>query len=583
LLTLNDGLVSIAVVADACLKGEDRDLHDLVHRANQHLATDLASTDRTRHPFHWALEYPEVFLRDLGGFDAVVGNPPFLGGKRITGAMGSAYRNYLVEFLADGVRGSADLVAYFFLKAYRLIREGGNFGLLAVNTIAEGDTRQVGLERLIGELGATIYAAYPNEAWPGKAAVVTSRVHMRKGNWTGESTLNGKTVDQVSAFLSGQDEWTPMRLAANSNKSFQGSIILGLGFTLSEEEALAMIERDHKNKDVLFPYINGKDLNSQPEQKPSRWVINFFDWPEERAKEYPEPYQIVLEKVKPERQVRKKNGEFKKRKPLPQRWWQYADKRPALYHAVGRGEPFESHPRGWSPEKQAMSRVLAISRVTHHLAVEFIAANMVFADRLYIFSEAGPSFFAVLQSSIHEVWARKYSGKLETRLNYSPTDCLETFPLPTSVNVAELNRLGEEYAAHRKSVMQRYGLGLTKLYNRFHDVNDTDSMCQELRDIHREVDQGVADSYGWEDLELEHGFHEVDYLPENDRVRFTISETARLEVLRRLSRLNKKRYEQEQTTNLSKALGAVKNYDIADDREFELDKVAEPKPQGDLF
>ena len=107
--------------------------------------------------------------------------------------MGTAYRNYLVECLADGTKGSADLVAYFFLQAHRLIRQGGDFGLLAVNTIAEGDTRQVGLERLVGELGATIYAAYPNEPWPGKAAVVTSRIHLRKGEWKGQAELSGSS------------------------------------------------------------------------------------------------------------------------------------------------------------------------------------------------------------------------------------------------------------------------------------------------------------------------------------------------------------------------------------------------------
>ena len=89
----------------------------------------------------------------------------------------------------------------------------------------------------------------------------------------------GKTVPTISAFLSGEDEWSPKPLKANADKSFQGSIVLGMGFTITEAEAHALIERDPKNAEVLFPYLNGEDLNSHPEQKPSRWVINFWDWP----------------------------------------------------------------------------------------------------------------------------------------------------------------------------------------------------------------------------------------------------------------------------------------------------------------
>ncbi len=100
-----------------------------------------------------------------------VGNPPFLGGKRITGTAGTVFRDWLVSYIAKGKVGSADLVAYFFLRSYMLLRENGHFGLLAVNTIAEGDTRQVGLEEML-KIGAVIHAAYPNEAWPGAAAVV---------------------------------------------------------------------------------------------------------------------------------------------------------------------------------------------------------------------------------------------------------------------------------------------------------------------------------------------------------------------------------------------------------------------------
>ena len=157
------------------------------------------SSTSGRRPFHWLVEFPEVFLTgESAGFDALVGNPPFVGGQKITGLFGTDYRDYLVTYLADGRRGSADLCAYFFLRAASVVRRGGHFGLLAVNTIAEGDTRHVGLEAMLG-LGVSIHAARPNFEWPGAAAVSASAVHVRRGAWVGECRLSGKVVPMISA------------------------------------------------------------------------------------------------------------------------------------------------------------------------------------------------------------------------------------------------------------------------------------------------------------------------------------------------------------------------------------------------
>jgi len=589
---------ALSIEVGQAIEGDKEAIDALRRRAWEGLSIDLPAGKPQRRPMHWPLEFTEVFGRENGGFDAIVGNPPFLGGRKITGAMGTAYRNYLIERVADGVNGSADLVAYFFLQAYRLLREGGDFGLLAVNTIAEGDTRQVGLERLVGESGATIYAAYPNEPWPGKAAVVTSRIHLRKGNWETHAHLSGREVPYISPFLSDQDEWTPKRLIANAGKSFQGSIVLGMGFVVTEEEALAMIERDPKNKEVLFPYLNGKDLNTHPEQKPSRWVINFWDWPEEKAKEYEEPYRIVLEKVKPERQRRKPNGDYKLRKPLPQRWWQYADKRPALYHAIGRGQAFMNHPEDWDPDTGPMERVLVFAtQASKYPCFSFLATNIIFSHATGVVATDDFGEFAIIQSSIHSEWVYKVGGRMGSTLRYSPSDCFETFPFPLHMDCLLLEGIGEKYGLLRAEKMHDESIGLTKLYNRFHDPEEGDSHIEELRDLHRQIDEAVAEAYGWTDLDLEHGFHEVDYQPENDRTRFTISEKARIEVLRRLAQLNKERYEEEVAQGLhagkktTRKKIAPKNksrkakvYEIPSYTERDIPKAAEPElPQMDIF
>jgi hypothetical protein len=571
--TLEAGLNSLSIESDSFLDGDEEAGKAIGRRAWAALATDLPPSKTPRKPFHWPLEFPEVFSRENGGFDVLVGNPPFLGGKRITGVVGSAYREYLVRWLADGVRGSADLVAYFFLRAYQVLRKEGYLGLLAVNTISEGDTRQVGLEKMI-RAGAVIFAAYPNEPWPGKAAVVTSRLHFIKGVWLGEHTLSGQRVQCISAFLSDQEEWSPKPLKANADKSFIGSYVLGLGFLLSEEEARNYIAHDPRNADVLFPYINGEDLNSNPEQKPSRWIVNFWDWPLARdregtwstapkekrevwlregrvpgdfpgrvAEDFPALFKIVEDQIKPERQRKNKNGEYALRKPLPQRWWHFADKRPALYHAIGRGNSFWTHPANWDENQPPFSRVLVCSLVSKYLAFAYRPINEIFAHRLAVFSLESDSAFAFLCSSIHELWARKYSSSLETRLNYSPSDAFETLPFPELTSSLEI--LGSQYEQLRRKTMLSMKIGLTNLYNHFHESDNSNPDIRVLRELHRQIDEAVVTAYGWNDLDLGHGFHRVPFLPERDNLRFTLSEPARIEILRRLSALNRERYNEE--------------------------------------
>lgn len=539
---IENGLASLAILAGQAVDGSPGSLDAIRRRSLLTLSTDLPADKPARQSFHWPLEFPEVFARERGGFDGMVGNPPFLGGQRITGVAGTAFRDWMVTHIAEGRRGSADLVAYFFLRAWSLLREGGGFGLLAVNTIAEGDTRQVGLEAMVSA-GAVIHAAYPNEPWPGKAAVVTSRVHVHKGGWLGERSLLGRPVPFISAFLSDREQaWSPKRLKANGGIAYQGSIVLGMGFVLSQDEAHRLLDADPKNLEVIFPYINGEDLNSDPEQKPSRWVVNFWDWPEERAQEYALPWKWIEERVKPERQRRNERGEFVLRKPLPERWWQFGEKRPGLYHAIGRGRHFERHPDGQFAGSVPKETAMVCSEVTKHLSYVLVPNEYVMSDRVDVFSNEG--LFAICQSSLHEVWARLYSSRLETRLKYSIGNAFETFAFPDRPH-DELLKQGANFHRERAKLMVENSIGLTKLYNRFHTHTEFDSRIEGLRDLQREMDAAVACAYGWGDLDLEHGFHEVPYLPENDRIRFTISGAARVEVLQRLSELNLQRYEEE--------------------------------------
>jgi hypothetical protein len=175
--------------------------------------------------FHWPLEFPEVFL-GRAGFDAFVCNPPFMGGQKITGNIGTAYRDYLVEHLARGKRGSADLCAYFTLRGASLLREGGEFGFLATNTIAQGDTREVGLDQLTAS-GFVIPRAVPSLPWPGTANLEVAHVWIRRGEWRGAFFLENGRTSGITPFLTPFTDiaGNPHILKTNANLALKGSEI----------------------------------------------------------------------------------------------------------------------------------------------------------------------------------------------------------------------------------------------------------------------------------------------------------------------------------------------------------------------
>lgn len=588
---LDQRLEDLLLQADAALvpqqderlaadRQDDAALWPLRQRAEQLLGAANGS-GAPRRPFHWLVEFPEVFsATGPGGFDALAGNPPFVGGQKITGLFGTDYRDHLVLYLADDRRGSADLCAYFFLRAVQVLRPDGTFGLLAVNTIAEGDTRQVGLEAMLRQ-GIALFAARPNFEWPGAAAVVASAVHGRRGDWRGVRRISGVLVPTISAFLSAEDEWSPMPLQANAGKSFIGSYVLGMGFTMSPEDAQGHIARNARNAEVLFPYLNGEDLNSHPQQQASRWVINFWDWPLDRsaddgawasaderqrglwlrdgrvpsdypgrvAADFPDVLQFVEAGVKPERQRLDKEGNFALRSPLPQRWWHYAEKRPALYHAIGHGSAFARHPDGWSEGRTFSGVLAAIARVSKSAAVMQVDALGVFSEQIVVLVLPSTGDLATLQSSLHVGFAWKQASKMKTDLRYSPSDAFDPFPFPNASprgpNEA-ISAAGQDFASARESACLTRNIGVTEFLRL---LNDPDCLAADIvaaRQSLAVLDQAVLEAYGWADLRLEHGFHEVASLPANDRMRFTISEAARLEVLRRLSALNRQRYQEEQ-------------------------------------
>ncbi len=191
----------------------------------------------------------------------------------------------------------------------------------------------------------------------------------------------------------------------------------------------------------------------------------------------------------------------------------------------------------------SLNRVLVCSEVTKHLAFCFVPTGIVWSANLDIFPGNEDGHFAVLQSSLHEIWAREFSATLETRLKYSPGNAYDTYPFPTSVTA--LSKLGERYHDLRRQIMQTRLEGLTKIYNRFHDPGEKSEDISQLRAVQAEMDKAVSAAYGWDDLELGHAFHET-----KQGLRWTINPNVRRDFLDRLLALNHQRHEEEVAAGL---------------------------------
>ncbi|MFJ9886312.1 Eco57I restriction-modification methylase domain-containing protein [Streptomyces sp. NPDC091287] len=472
-------------------------------------------------PLHWPLEFPEIMgVGGASGFDAVIGNPPFIGGQKLTGALGTDYREYLVNRIGGGKRGSADLCAYFLLRNLALA-PGRRTGIIATNTIAQGDTREVGLDQAV-EGGWQVYRAIPSKPWPGTAAVVVSLLWLGGRVGDGEQpVLDGNDVRGITPGLGARSRVSgnPYRLAANAGQSFIGSYVLGTGFILSTDEARELIEKDPRNAEVVFPYLNGEDLNSRPDCSASRWVINFHGWSQERAAKYEDVFAIVERAVKP---VRLRNN----RKVYSDYWWQYAEKRPAMLKAI-----------------VDLERVLVLARVSKTVIPVRIPTGQVTSEQVITFPTASSAELAALSSSLHYWWALRYSGDMRGDLRYAPSDVFETFPRPDETE--RLTAAGDALEAAHREAMSAHAVGLTKLYNMVHTEAEQAAEITAVRSARIEVDEAVVEAHGWKNLDLLHGFQKTAQGP-----RFTIAPTAQTEILDRLLELNHARYKEEQAAGL---------------------------------
>lgn len=493
-------------------------------------------------PFHWEIEFPEVFERGNPGFDAFVGNPPFMGGSRISATQGNAYLDWMLA-AHEEAHGNGDLVAHFFRRAFHLMRSGGDLGFIATNTIGQGDTRSSGL-RWICQHGGEIFAVTKRLKWPGLAAVVVSVIHVSKGAFHGRKRLDNREVETITAFLfhrGGHEE--PVRLTANAGKSFLGSKVYGQGFTFDDNDTRGvatplagmrrLVTANSRNEEVIFPYLGGEEVNASPTHAHHRYVINFGSRTEDECRRrWPELMGIVEATVKPERMRLADNPDGRRRKD---QWWQFGRATPALEAAIA-----------------GLDRVLVIARVGQHASFTFLSSGTVFSEQLIVFPLPTDAAFAGLQSRPHEIWARFFGSSMKDDLRYTPSDCFETFPFPEGWEThLALEAAGRDYYEFRAELMVRNDEGLTKTYNRFHDRDERDPAIMEFRELHAAMDRAVLDAYGWSDIPtdceflLDYEIDEEEWGTKKKPWRYRWPDEVRDEVLARLLELNAERAREE--------------------------------------
>jgi len=398
-----------------------------------------------------------------------------------------------------------------------LLQRKGTLGLIATNTVAQGDTREVGLDAMAAN-GFTITRAIQSRSWPAASANLEYAAVWGTFAGVADDVLrvaDDIPVRRISTLLEpqGRAEGTPIRLAENSGIAYIGCYVLGMGFVLDSAEAQEWIAADPRNAEVLFPYLNGEDLNSRPDASASRWVIDFNTIPEAEAATFSLPFARVLTQVKSERM---RNN----RKVYRDYWWQYAEKRPAMRKAIAE-----------------LTEVLVIARVSKTVMPLRVPTGQVPSEACVVFATDGYGVQAVLSSSLHQLWAITYGSGMRSDPRYTPSDVFETFPRPESTDL--LKHVGRTLDEERREIMLRRDLGLTKLYNMVNDPeveSGSDLDVARLREIHEQLDHAMMAAYGWDDVQLNHGFHSYRQM-----TRWTICPAARVEALDRLLLKNRRK------------------------------------------
>lgn len=399
--------------------------------------------------------------------NAIIGNPPFLGGKHLRINLGDDYINRVFNRFPD-VIDSVDFCAYWFRLAHDRLNDKGRAGLVGTNSVSQGKSRAATLE-YITQNGGYIHEAVSSQPWSGEA-----NVHVSLINWMKEEPhqyyLDNCLVSLINSSLqSTMDVSQAVRLNANKNRCFQGVIPVGKGFVVTEQQVNTWIKADPKNKQVLKLFSMGSNLAKNPHGKPDRWIVDFNDMTIEDASDYILPFEHLQTTVKPERD---QNRDAKSRTY----WWRFLRHRAEMRKAIASLSHYFTVPR---VSKWAVFIPAPLTWLPGDLNV------VVASDDFYI--------LGILTSQIHRLWVHAQSSTLKGDTRYTHNTCFETFPFPQTPDpkmVKSIRDTAQKLHDYRTQQMESKQWGITQLYNKFFH-----QPTSQLFKLHAQLDKLVMQVY----------------------------------------------------------------------------------------
>jgi len=341
--------------------------------------------------------------------DSIVGNPPFLGGKRLRSVLGDAYCDALFAAYAGQVPAEADLVCYWFARAQQAVAAGraSRAGLVATNSIRGGANRRV-LDPL-AQAGA-ITDAWADDPWTLDGAAVRVSLVCWGQRRAAAPVLDGAVVPTIHADLTAgeADLTTAQELAENDKVAFIGVQKTG-AFDIPGDLARSWISlptnpNGRPNADVIRPWLNAMHIVRRGAEE---WIIDFgTDLDEQAISFYSVPYAYASVHVKPDRQK-------SRQETLQRYWWRYEKPRPAMRRALA-----------------GMKRFMATPRVSKHRVFVWLDASVTPDCQLVVVARDDDTAFGILRSRFHELWTLGLCSALEDRPRYTPSTIFETFPFP---------------------------------------------------------------------------------------------------------------------------------------------------------
>ena len=486
-----------AVLAwDEIVHRPEKDRPDPTPRIPHPVTGELVPDPKAKLPYY---EYVGARQAEWPEADFIIGNPPYLGNKRMRLVLSEGYVDAL-RHEYNNLPEAADLVMYWWARAAKRVAEGTTTraGLITTKTITQ--TFHHPVVAAAERAGAKVIWAIPDHPWADGGDEAAVRVALtvlsaepgKPAKWfvvaDDGAVLDERVVAELNTDLSPSVDVAAAAnesLLANSGLAHQGFSPQAGGFVLQSDEARTLLQTDSELATVIRPYASGRDLTSKPR---GCYIIDFGLRSKDEASAFVQPFQIVSDRVRPERAANR-------RATYREKWWLFGEPRRGLRDAVGE-----------------LSQMIATVYVGKHRPFMLFDTSVAPDDTLVCIATIDRAVLGVLNSTIHKTWALAAGSRLEDRPRYNKSRCFDPFPFPAldGASATQVRTIAEKLDSHRARALARDDrVTMTGMYNVVEKLRTGEALtpkertihelaaCGVLKDLHDELDAKVAEAYGW--------------------------------------------------------------------------------------